>query len=322
MVGGSCLAVERQSLAMPKSKKTTPLQQDHKRSGDQERKSVSNAEGVRSWLTRQGFPLEMEVASAFASEKFDVFQSEIYEDPEEKKEREIDVVAGETVTVDERMLIEVRFVVECKLSANAWVLFSSEQRSAVARTRSLSRLFVSSIRSPELIKALCDGVDENDPVASIPRRIGYGLREAHTSGSGRDDCLKACGSVAGYSAATNSMRYDSKPGPYWLDSIIVPIVVLDGPFFECWLGESAQLRIEPLTHGVIHWKRQTGSMRDIYIRVCHVRELDKLVRSCRQFVERLLLSGGKAIKSEVDAREAWETFRKSRTAPESPLRNV
>src|SRR6476469_3471123 len=74
-------------------------------------KSVISA--VRTWLDKQGFPLEMRTASAFRAAGFDVRQSSYYVDAETGKAREIDVIAYDP---DPLMLglTRIVFVLECK----------------------------------------------------------------------------------------------------------------------------------------------------------------------------------------------------------------
>ena len=48
---------------------------------------------IRNWLDTQGYPLEMKVARCFQKAGFRVSSSEYYLDPDERKPREIDVIA-------------------------------------------------------------------------------------------------------------------------------------------------------------------------------------------------------------------------------------
>ncbi|MGA3117871.1 MAG: hypothetical protein ABSF90_25990 [Syntrophobacteraceae bacterium] len=50
---------------------------------------------IREWPDKQGYPLEMTVARAFQEAGFYVSSSEYYLDADEKKPREIDVIASQ-----------------------------------------------------------------------------------------------------------------------------------------------------------------------------------------------------------------------------------
>jgi len=53
-------------------------------------------EKILKWLNKQGYPLEMEVASKFLDNDFGVEQSKLYNDPETGTLREIDIVTLKT----------------------------------------------------------------------------------------------------------------------------------------------------------------------------------------------------------------------------------
>ncbi|MCL4303986.1 MAG: hypothetical protein KJ077_50345 [Anaerolineae bacterium] len=48
---------------------------------------------IIEWLEKQGYPLEMQVASSFKEAGFVVSQSRLYKDPQTSIEREIDIEA-------------------------------------------------------------------------------------------------------------------------------------------------------------------------------------------------------------------------------------
>ena len=77
---------------------------------------------VYEWLQKQGYPLEMEVASALSKKGLWVRRASYYKDSESDKSREIDVIATETEILG---MAELHFVVECKASSKPWILFSS-----------------------------------------------------------------------------------------------------------------------------------------------------------------------------------------------------
>jgi hypothetical protein len=78
---------------------------------------------VRKWLQEQGYPLEMQAASAFREVGFEVQQSTYYQDPETDKAREIDV---EATIKSHYGFLNIKFFLECKSGAKPWVLFCSE----------------------------------------------------------------------------------------------------------------------------------------------------------------------------------------------------
>jgi hypothetical protein len=80
---------------------------------------------IRKWLDKEGYPLEMQVARTFREIGFEVSSSEYYLDPDEKKPREIDVIATLQKTIS-GVLFQIAYTVECKLSKDKpWVCFCS-----------------------------------------------------------------------------------------------------------------------------------------------------------------------------------------------------
>lgn len=80
-------------------------------------------EKILDWLNKTGFPLEMTTATEFRKQGFDISQSLTYLDPQSDKGREIDVLASDSNWVG---LIDIHFVVECKSSANPWIVLMSD----------------------------------------------------------------------------------------------------------------------------------------------------------------------------------------------------
>ena len=72
---------------------------------------VALTDEVREWLERSGFPLEMQSAAAFRQAGFEVRQSSHYIDPENGKDRELDVLATDPDYIG---VVQIHFVIECK----------------------------------------------------------------------------------------------------------------------------------------------------------------------------------------------------------------
>src|ERR1035437_4845561 len=79
---------------------------------------------IKNWLKDQGFPLEMQTASAFRKAGFEVTQSNLYTDLDTKKPREIDVFAADKDYVG---VTQIAFIVECKSSKKPWLLLTDPE---------------------------------------------------------------------------------------------------------------------------------------------------------------------------------------------------
>src|SRR5258708_8233762 len=140
---------------------------------------------VSEWLDKEGFPLEMVVASAFRRAGLWVMQSDYYEDPNEGKQREIDVIARQQVLVA-RDLLRITFAVECKVSRDKpWVLFTADSIRFLDSTRVAERT-ASSLGKRFLSQVAGDLEIQNLPFFTLPKRPGYGLAQGLRNGSARD----------------------------------------------------------------------------------------------------------------------------------------
>lgn len=81
---------------------------------------------IESWLSKQGFPLEMRVAKKFLEKGYGVQHSEYFYDKTGDKYREIDLVCERNIgNIQASINFEICFTVECKLSSNKpWLLLT------------------------------------------------------------------------------------------------------------------------------------------------------------------------------------------------------
>ena len=143
-------------------------------------------ERVAHWLSNQGYPLEMTVASIFRKHEFDVSQGIYYSDPETAETREIDVVADRSDFVG---LLGVFMVIECKSSKDKpWVIFSSGQQCAGWVNFGM----MSDLAWKTIIPRVTGGMDM-DPIREFPwlnkKPNGHGMAVAF--GKGEDPAYKA-----------------------------------------------------------------------------------------------------------------------------------
>ncbi|CAM2149572.1 Restriction endonuclease type IV Mrr domain-containing protein [Pararobbsia alpina] len=183
------------------------------------------------WIQKTGFPLEMDVASAFRKVEFDVRQAGIFVDRETNKGRELDVVASDP---DSFGIIEVSFVIECKASSNPWVVLTSED--ALAR---FNRIFAFGVLSKDAMAAVVSRQPGKSPWfakhVSRSDRCGYGLRQAF---AGNND--------SAYSAAMSAIKGCHDLARRDLGDIprltfTFPVIVIDAPLYECSMDNNGEL---------------------------------------------------------------------------------
>ena len=188
-------------------------------------------EKVLSWINRSGFPLEMEAAKAFRNAGFEVRQSATHLDQEEKKGREIDVLAQDP---DLWGVVDIYYVVECKSSDKPWVvLMGDDVLSGFNRADAFSVLsadakgeIVSLWDNNKYFKALLEKTD----------RCGYSFRQAM---GGKNDraytaaisVLKACAGLTHERRAPSIKRF----------AFALPVIVVDTQIFECNLKYDGEI---------------------------------------------------------------------------------
>ena len=255
--------------------------------------------GVRGWLNKQGYPLEMRVAEAFRTRGFSVARSTYFlhaDDPP----REIDAIAVGTIDderftsrppgvepssipVSERLVAgaDIMALIECKSApptpAHPWIVFT--QDFAESRSRTLFPM-------TDLAQRSILAIDAVNPAALFPM-----LREGSTRGvavveaalgGGKDTGKErkadgfniAHAAVTKVATASRSMIKDVHELSGRLFRVIVPVVVTTCPLVECWLDNGA-MRIEERGEMLVRSSRPRKAARP-EITLVHVVREDRL----------------------------------------------
>lgn len=210
--------------------------------------------GVRGWLEKRGYPLEMRVARAFESSKFVVAQSHYYTRNNQPL-RELDVVVWSLPKVPElgaHTIVDIVCVIECKSQPLTWVAFTKPWRSNGRRIPSHA-LLVSEFANKGLLAI--------EHSTTPPKLLGFGERAAHAvvtavldrtekqdkriEGRGDDGGELAYETLAkvvdgAFSFDEEVIRVDGRNRVF---RIVLPIVVVTGPLVECWHGEEGEMCI-------------------------------------------------------------------------------
>ncbi len=211
---------------------------------------------VTEWLGGQGFPLEMRVARAFFERDFYVSLSEIYEDPETSKPREIDVLASRSRVVS-GVSFEISFAIECKFARKKpWVTLSSITPTRFAPAMSFQGRVASTIGEILLRELSFENTVKSSPLFSLGARPAHGVIEAFRENN-EDAPFKALNSAyhAAKAAASHLDRVRTPAGNKQFVAIIFPVVVLDGRLFDAYLDQEAFLKVEEQGSQVVITKR-------------------------------------------------------------------
>lgn len=89
-----------------------------------------NLRKLEEKLTKTSFPLELRCTRILQKRNWDVLNNFIFEDPEQQKHRELDILACDAPTIfDGRRCLTVYVFIECKKSKYPWICYPSSSKT-------------------------------------------------------------------------------------------------------------------------------------------------------------------------------------------------
>lgn len=206
---------------------------------------------VKEYLAKNGYPLEMFVAKQFRLAGFEVYQSSIYIDKETGKHREIDVTAYYVQYLRD-IQFSFKIFIECKYATNPWVLFSGENTGF--KDFKVDSIYGSNYAGSRLLNKLAQIQEFND---NLPFRINqmlcYGLTESHINQNNKpEDGRNTYKAVMGLLNALQFERENVKHNKTF--DLYIPIIVVQGKLFECFLDDNDQEQINEIDEGQLLYK--------------------------------------------------------------------
>ncbi|MFX0200815.1 MAG: hypothetical protein ACFFCW_32240 [Candidatus Hodarchaeota archaeon] len=206
---------------------------------------------VRKWLDTQGYPLEMKVARSFQNAGFRVSSSEYYLDPDEKKPREIDVIASMDTMLAGKTF-QLAFAVECKSSKGSpWVCFQGDSK----QQRDSSIGFIArqaTIQGRDLLMEVsCNPDTTTNRLFELPENHAYGVTNAL-----KNKIDLPYQAILGAQKAANALvshydRIQALPNPVHTVCIAFPLVVADTSIFSCVLGHEGSIDLKEVSSHTI-----------------------------------------------------------------------
>jgi hypothetical protein len=281
-----------------------------------------NGEGletrVHNWLRSEGYPTEMRAAAILRAAGFAVRQGQHYTDPETGKSREIDVVCR---LDDELGVGSFRLIAECKLSTKPWIVFTSEWVLA-----EYNRFAAYALMSEQARSALVAIKPEREPQThkAILERMfsAYGLMKGEGGLFDKLDWFAKGGRV-GYSATVafsdrgNEVPYTAalnvtkaslfaelthNPGHLPPIMVTFPLLIVDGPLFECYLDDSGDTKLAQVSECELLFASRVGQEHTgMCIRVVTLDNLPQFALSAVAEIGKLKALLEPALKAEWDA---------------------
>jgi hypothetical protein len=243
---------------------------------------------IVEWLNSQGYPLEMAVAQLFRNSGFWALQSDVYQDKESGKKREIDIVAHFNKNSDIVQPLNFGFsigcCVECKLGKDKpWLLLTSKSLP-IHDIRDLA--ITTDYGFDVLTKAI--SVSKNSTLSMTDSiSCGYGLTQAFTSG--QDVPYQAV--MEAIKATFSKMQeFDEMIDSSWGLNIPIffPVVVFDGRFFETQLDNNGELVIQEIDLGIVSWNVLSPTYPEKYVFISTKIGLEKLIEKIKVFSDTLV----------------------------------
>lgn len=230
---------------------------------------------VIEWLSKEGYPLEMQVAQTFLKSGFRVIQSEYYEDPETKTPREIDVIAHIQDDVAQ-CLFRVSVCTECKVTkAKPWILLTSAEASLAAPAQVAQR--AGSATARRFLSHVARRKEyQNLSLFQLPQRPAYGLLQ--TLSSGNDLSYSACMSVAKATAATTKEADIADKTQFRCLEIVIPAIVIDGRLFESFIDKNGEMVVNEVPEGTLVWRNMLVRAPHTIIRIITLPHLPQFIK--------------------------------------------
>lgn len=226
-------------------------------------------ESILETINKTGFVNELKVFSFLSKKKLFVEHGSTYEDLDEKKSREMDIVATKYVFyTDVNLIIEFEHVIELKKSSDSWIVFSSS--SFFGHNPGWSLLWKAANVSEwekddsgllgggyyRNIFYKRDNLFHNYPRAKL-KRVGKAFYETSTNKGKEKSIQKIYSSLlstckAAYyfnSAFSNSdVEFKKDLEQQVRLKVTIPIVIFDGNLFEVFYSDENNISVQQINY--------------------------------------------------------------------------
>lgn len=240
-----------------------------------ENKLVDN---IKSWLEKEGYPLEFKTANIFKKYKFSTQQS--YFTRNEKNEpREIDVLATKNIQIGKKYL-RIEHIVECKWSKDKpWILFKADETNQFAPSALIAQLIASD--EGNALTWLNAGRKELHSLSLFQGKgFTFSGRQAFTKGqdlfySSVQGVISKCLDITRF-----YNKYEHESFEELLPVVTFPIIIVDGDIFEAEYDNiSNELHYEKVKNTRLIWKGNEGRTLHTIVDVVSVSHLDEFLEN-------------------------------------------
>lgn len=218
----------------------------------QEASEASLTAKVRTWLNGHGTPFEMLTAQTFARLGSHVQQGRYVIDPDTKKSREVDVIAGKQTVLVDHGIVGVWACVECKYAGDKpWVLYRGteywEPRPIFDRITTLyGREWLHKIQFIDEVRAAPLWQSGQGAPA-----YGIGTVQLGSAPPRDGDADQAWAALWQVTQAARALADDlSENENRTVFAAVFPVLAIRGRLFEAWL-DGGQLAVREVEEGQV-----------------------------------------------------------------------
>lgn len=202
---------------------------------------------IIDWLNKTGYPLELWTESILSKNSFIVTNSTLYKDAENDIFREIDLKATRTWATEEYdTVFALELIIECKKSDKPFILLCNEN----SENKQISIGSYYGLSDPIIAMLL----NNSNTKIELPQESNAGFKLIQGFVNGDETINKATNAlIKSYNdARNNELEFIQHYIDDNYNSIILPILVIDAPFFELKTNINNELKLKKIESGILN----------------------------------------------------------------------
>jgi hypothetical protein len=112
-----------------------------------------------------------------------------------------------------------------------------------------------------------------------------------------------CAAKAASAIAAGADAASKNQGPFV--ELVVPVIVIEGRMFECFMNEAAQIEVKEVSEGTLVWRNPIARLPNTIIKVTTLPHLSSLVTQASEAAD-LLLNSDSEIRRALQAETTKE----------------
>lgn len=257
---------------------------------------------VERWLSEEGYPLEMKVASKFTQHGFGMRQALYLEDPIEGKQREIDLLTWREV--ENGWPLKISCIIECKVSPSPVVIFKYPQQNNgeyVEHSPEINDRLTNREGQTFLKEAKNKYSFDQFALFKSLGKTGYSMitspintskKKGKSTGKelGYQSLMQVTNATASYCKNIDNhsrvVKRDKYGDSYYQAEWVIPLIVFSGLLLEAYILNDGNIELNKVNKSLITWNSPV--IGNIWIRVYSEDFLDEFIGHIDSTIETFL----------------------------------